>query len=174
MVRFFAMRVLPGLLTLLLLGWAAAARADDLTADEARPRVEHHLIEADQIVRHFETVVAADCPPFTTAAERRAYIDGEVDRVVLFVAHLDEASEAKRTSDKDVRRAAKAPRGQVSQAQSLVTKLRTCANGDGVSVEPRAVWRRIESEVPRRRVEIARSTWRSSHHKSDTPRSDAT
>jgi len=118
--------------------------------------VEHHLSEAEQIVRHFETVVAADCPQFGTVAERRAYIDGEVDRVVLLVAHLDEAwSEAKRTSDKEVRRAAKAPRAQVSQAQSLVTKLRTCADGDGVNVEPRAVWRRIESEVPRRRAEIA-------------------
>ena len=156
MVRFFTMRPLPGLLTVLLLGWAAAVRAGDLTADEARPRVEHHLTEVQQIVRHFETVVAADCPQFGTAAERRAYIDGEVDRVVLLVAHLDEAwSEAKRTSDKEVRRAAKAPRAQVGQAQSLVTKLRTCADGDGVNVEPRAVWRRIELEVPRRRAEIA-------------------
>jgi hypothetical protein len=150
------MRALPGVLTLLLLGLPVAARAGDLTADEARPRVAHHLIEAEQIVRHFETVVAGECPQFGTAAERRAYIDGEVDRVVLLVAHLDEAwSEAKRTSDKEVRRAAKAPRAQVGQAQSLVTKLRTCADGDGVNVEPRAVWRRIESEVPRRRAEIA-------------------
>jgi len=156
MVRFFTMRALPGLLTVLLLGSAAAARAGDLTADEARPRVEHHLIEAEQIVRHFETVVAGECPQFSTAADRRAYFDGEVERVVLLVAHLDEAwSEAKRTSDKDVRRAAKAPRAQISQAQSLVTKLQTCADGDGVNVEPRAVWRRIESDVPRRRTEIA-------------------
>src|SRR5262245_8003769 len=128
MVRFFTMRALPGLLMVLLLGSAAAARAGDLTADEARPRVEHHLIEAEQIVRHFETVVAGECPLFSTAADRRAYFDGEVDRVVLLVAHLDEAwSEAKRTAYKDVRRAAKTPRAQVSQAQSLVTKLRTCA-----------------------------------------------
>jgi hypothetical protein len=147
---------LPGVLALLLLGVPVAARAGDLTADAARPRVEHHLVEAEQIVRHFETVIAGECPQFGTAAERRAYIAGEVDRVVLLVAHLDEAwSEAKRTSDKAVRRAAKAPRAQVGQAQSLVTKLRTCADGDGVNVEPRAVWRRIESEVPRRRAEIA-------------------
>ena len=79
-------------------------------------------MEAEQVVRHLETVVAADCPQFSTAGERLAYIGGEVDRVVLLVAHLDEAwSEAKRTSDKEVRRAAKAPRAQVSEAQNLVT-----------------------------------------------------
>src|SRR4029079_11697333 len=99
------MRGLWLLLCLLLLGGAAVAAAGDMTADEARPRVEHHLIEAEQIVRHFETVIAEDCPRFDNAADRRAYIDGEVDRVVLLVAHLDEAwSEAKRTSDKEVRR----------------------------------------------------------------------
>jgi hypothetical protein len=150
------MRAIQGLLTAQLLGLAAAAWAGDLTADQARPRVEHHLIEAEQIVRHLETVLAADCPQFSTAGERLAYIDGEVDRVVLLVAHLDEAwTEAKRTSDKEVRRAAKAPRTQVSEAQNLVTKLRTCVKGDGVDLEPRAVWRRIEAEVPRRRAEIA-------------------
>ena len=150
------MRALPGLIAAQVLGLAVVAAAGDRTADEARPRVEHHLIEAEQIVRHFEGVIAEDCPRFDTAAERRAYIDGEVHRVVLLVAHLEEAwSEAKRTSDKDVRRAAKAPRAQVGQAQSLVTKLQTCVGGDGVSLEPRAVWRRVEREVPRRRAEIA-------------------
>lgn len=145
-----------GLIVLQVLGLAAVASAGDRTADEARPRVEHHLIEADQIVRHFESVVAEDCPRFDNAAERRAYIDGEVERVVLLVAHLEEAwSEAKRTSDKDVRRAAKAPRAQVGQAQSLVTKLQTCMGDGGASLEPRAIWRRVEQEVPRRRAEIA-------------------
>jgi hypothetical protein len=87
-----------------------------------------------------------------TAEEARP----SVERVVLLVAHLDEAwSEAKRTSDKDVRRAAKAPRAQVSHAQSLVTKLQTCAGDAGAKLEPRVVWRRIEQEVPRRRAEIA-------------------
>ena len=113
-------------------------------------------MEADQIVRHFESVLADDCPRFEIAADRQAYIDGEVDRVVLLVAHLEEAwSEAKQTSDKDVRRSAKAPRAQLSQAQSLVTKLQTCMNGGGASLEPRALWRRVEREVPRRRAEIA-------------------
>ena len=150
------MRVFAGLFAAQALGLAAVASAGDRTAEEARPRVEHHLIEAEQIVRHFEAVIAEDCPRFDSSAERRAYIDGEVERVVLLVAHLDEAwSEAKRTSAKDVRRAAKAPRAQVSHAQSLVTKLQTCAGDDGSKLEPRVVWRRIEQEVPRRRAEIA-------------------
>jgi hypothetical protein len=149
------MRRLKGLIALQALGLAAIASAGDRTAEEVRPRVEHHLLEADQIVRHFESVLAEDCPRFDGAVERRAYVDGEVERVVLLVAHLEEAwSEAKRTSDKDVRRAAKAPRAQVGQAQSLVTKLQTCM-GDGASLEPRAIWRRVEQEVPRRRAEIA-------------------
>ena len=145
-----------GLVALQVLGLVIVVSAGDRTADEARPRVEHHLLEADQIVRHFESVVAEDCPRLDSPADRRAYIDGELDRVVLLVAHLEEAwSEAKRTSDKDVRRAAKAPRAQVGQAQSLVTKLQTCMGDGGASLEPQAIWRRVEQEVPRRRAEIA-------------------
>jgi hypothetical protein len=156
MVKFVTMRRFAGLIALQVLGLAAVVSAGDRTADEARPRVEHHLLEADQIVRHFESVIAEDCPRFDSAADRRAYIDGEVDRVVLLVAHLEEAwSEAKRTSDKGVRRAAKAPRAQMGQAQSLVTKLQACMGGGGASLEPRAIWRRVEQEVPRRRAEIA-------------------
>ena len=156
MVKFVTMRRFVGLIALQVLGLAAVVSAGDRTADEARPRVEHHLLEADQIVRHFESVIAENCPRFDSLAARRAYIDGEVDRVVLLVAHLEEAwSEAKRTSDKDVRRAAKAPRAQVGQAQSLVTKLQTCMGDGGASLEPRAIWRRVEQQVPRRRAEIA-------------------
>ena len=156
MVKFFTMRLIAGLVAAQVLGLATTVSAGDRTADEARPRVEHHLIAADQIVRHFESVIAEDCPKLDSAGERQAYIDGEIERVVLLVAHLDEAwSEAKRTSDKDVRRAAKAPRAQVGQAQNLVTKLQTCAGDGGASLEPRAVWRRVEQEVPRRRTEIA-------------------
>ena len=150
------MRVVASLVATQLVGLAAVAWAGDRTAEEVRPRVEHHLIEAEQIVRHFEDVIAEECPRFDTATERRAYIDGEVERVVLLVAHLDEAwSEAKRTSDKNVRRAAKAPRAQLGQAQSLVAKLQTCVGDDGASLEPGAIWRRVEREVPRRRAEIA-------------------
>ena len=156
MVKFVTLRRFAGMIALQVLGLASAVSAGDRTADAARPRVEHHLEEADQIVRHFENVIADDCPRFGSAADRRAYIEGEVDRVVLLVAHLEEAwSEAKRTSDKDVRRAAKAPRAQVGQAQSLVTKLQTCMGDGGASLEPRAIWRRVEQEVPRRRAEIA-------------------
>src|SRR5437899_11107940 len=104
MVRFLTMRVLLGLIAAQGLGLAAVATAGGRTAGEARPRVEHHLLEVEQIARHFEGVIAEECPRFDTATQRRAYIDGEVDRVVLLVAHLEEAwSEAKRTSDKEVR-----------------------------------------------------------------------
>jgi len=156
MVSFLSMRLVASLVAAQVIGLTALAVAGDLTAEEARPRVEHHLLEAEQIVRHFEAVVAEDCPRFDSSAQRRAYIDGEVERVVLLVAHLDEAwSEAKRTSDKEVRRVAKAPRAQVSQAQSLVTKLQTCSGDEGAKLEPLVIWRRIEEEVPRRRAEIA-------------------
>ena len=156
MVKFFTMRFFSGWVAVQVLGLAALVSAGDRTASEARPRVEHHLIEAEQIVRHFEGVIAEDCPRFDSAAARRAYIDSEVERVVLLVAHLEEAwSEAKRTSDKDVRRAAKAPRAQVSRAQNLVTKLQTCMGDGGASLESRVIWRRVEQEVPRRRTEIA-------------------
>ena len=156
MVRFFAMRLGLGVLVVQALGLAAVASAGDMTAEEARPRVEHHLVKVEQLVRHFESVIADDCPRFDSSTERRAYIDGEVEHVVLLVAHLDEAwSEAKRTSDKEVRRVAKAPRARVGEAQTLVTKLQACAGDDGVKLEPRVIWRQIEQEVPRRRAEIA-------------------
>ena len=45
------MRLLAGLIAAQVLGSAAVATAGDRTADEARPRVEHHLLEAEQIVR---------------------------------------------------------------------------------------------------------------------------
>ena len=161
MVRFFTMRLVIALIAVQIVGLPAVVSAGDRTAEEARPRVEHHLVEAKlveakQIVRHFESVLAEDCPRFDGATERRAYIDGEIERVVLLIAHLDEAwSEAKRTSDKDVRRAAKAPRAQVGQAQSLVTKLQTCVGDGGAKLEPQSIWRRIERAVPSRRAEIA-------------------
>jgi hypothetical protein len=57
--------------------------------------------------------------------------------------------------DEDVRRAARALRAHVSEAQSLVVKLQSCAGDDGATLEPRAIGRPIEREVPRRRAEIA-------------------
>src|SRR2546425_8525244 len=65
MVRFLTMRLLAGLIAAQVLGSAAVATAGDRTADEARPRVEHHLLEAEQIVRHFESVIAEACPRST-------------------------------------------------------------------------------------------------------------
>ena len=145
MVKFWPMRVLLAVVTAQVLGLTAVASAGDRSAEEARPRVEHHLFEAEQIVRHFEDVLAQECPRFDTAGERRAYVDDQVEQVVLLVAHLDQAwAEAKRTSDKEVRRAAKAPRAQVKRAQRLVTKLQTCAGDDGASLEPSSIWRRVE------------------------------
>ncbi len=76
-----------------------------------------------------------------------------MDRVVTFVAHLDQAwAEAKRTGDKDVRRTAKTP---VDRARLLLAKLQACADGNGTSLVPGAVWRRIEREAERRQSEIA-------------------
>lgn len=155
MVKFEPMRAIILILFAQVLGSISAVSAGDRFAEEARPRVEHHLLEAEQLVQHFESVLSQECPRFGTAGERRAYVDGEVEQAVLLVAHLDQAwVEAKRTSDKDVRRAAKAPRAQVKSAQRLITKLQTCAGDDG-ALEPSAVWRRVEQEVPRRQAEIA-------------------
>src|SRR5207249_6710054 len=71
-------------------------------------------------------------------------------------AHLDQAwAEAKRTGDKDVRRMAKTPRVNVDRARLLIAKLRACADGNGTSLEPGAVWHRIEREAERRQIEIA-------------------
>lgn len=149
------MRAFALLLVAQVFGSTLIAAAGDRSAEEARPRVEHHLLEAERIVRHFERVLAQECPRFETDGQRGAYIEDEIERVVLLVAHLDQAwAEAKRTSDKGVRRAAKAPRAQVGQAQRLVTKLQTCVGG-GAGLDPPAIWRRVEQEAPRRQAEIA-------------------
>ncbi len=140
-----------------LLAWAAApARAEQRPAEEIRPRVEHHLREADQLAQHFEEVLATDCPRFDTRDAWNVYLDAEIERVVLMMAHLEQAwSEAKRTGDDDVRRAAKAPRRRADEARALVGKLQTCANGNGTSFSSVGVWRRIEREVPLRQSDIA-------------------
>src|SRR5207244_12474039 len=90
MVRFLTMRLLAGLIAAQVLGSAAVATAGDRTADEARPRVEHHLLEVEQIARHFEGVIAEECPRFDTVAQRRAYIVAEVDNGVVLVAQRGE------------------------------------------------------------------------------------
>jgi len=146
----------PAALALLLVGAGPAAAGGLRTADEARPRVAHHLREVERLARHFEDVLARACPRFASAAEWTVWVDGEVDRVVLLLAHLEQAwVEAKTTPDDDVRRAAKAPRRRRGRVHALVDKLQGCADGHGASLAPEAVWRRVEREVPARQGEIA-------------------
>lgn len=114
------------------------------------------LREAAEIAQQLEATLAQACPHFASREAWDAYVDGSVDRVVTLVAHLEQAwVEAKQTGDKDVRREAKAPRRRVDRAQQLLAKLQACGNGNGASVEPGAVWRRVERAVPRRQSEIA-------------------
>jgi len=137
-----------------LAGVAPAARAQ--TVEEVRPRVDHHIREAEQIIRHFQEVVSADCPRFASRDEWRQYFDGEVEQATLLVAHVEQAwIEAKRVGDDDVRRAAKAPRRRIDEARGALEKLQTCASDNGASFSPLAVWNRIEREVPRRQDAIA-------------------
>lgn len=144
------------LLVLALAPLGMASAAGDRPADEARPRVEHHLRAADEIARELEGVLAGACPRLASAGEWDAYLDAKVDRVATLVAYLDQAwAEAKRTGDKDVRRTAKAPRAHVDRARLLLAKLQTCADGNGTSLVPGEVWRRIEREAERRQGEIA-------------------
>jgi hypothetical protein len=126
------------------------------SVEEARARVEHHLREADQIIRHFEDAASAECPRFASPGEWSRYFDGEVDRVTLLVAHVEQAwVEAKRVGDDDVRRAAKAPRRRLGEARGEIGKLRGCAADNGAKVSLLAVWSRIERDVPSRQAAIA-------------------
>jgi hypothetical protein len=132
------------------------ARKPHRPAEEARARMEHHLRAVSQIADHFESVLRRDCPQFASAGQWHVYLDGELDRVVLLVAHLEQAwIEAKHTGDDDVRRAAKAPRKRVDEARVLLDKLAGCAQGNGATLSPMELWRRVERAVPRRQTEIA-------------------
>jgi hypothetical protein len=118
--------------------------------------MEHHLVQVHRLAEHFERVLDRECPRFGSPREWRGYVDGEVDRMVLLIAHLEEAwIEAKHTGDDDVRRAAKAPRRRVDRARLLLDKLSGCAEGNGASLSPGSLWRRIEREVPGRQAEIS-------------------
>jgi hypothetical protein len=135
---------------------APGAVAAERTAEAARVRVDHHLREVRQLASHFEGVLAQDCRRFSSPAQWNAYFDGEIDRVVLLIAHVEQAwTEAKQTPDDDVRRYAKTPRKQVDRARTLLDKLQGCANDNGATFSPMALWRRIEREVAQRQVEIA-------------------
>ena len=141
-------------LTLALTGVASAFGVK--SAEEVRPRVDHHLREVETLAQHFESMLSADCPRFASAGEWDRYLDGEVERVVLLMAHVEQAwVEAKTTGDDDVRRVAKAPRKRVEQARTLVGKLSGCADANGSSLNQLALWRRIERRVPQRQAEIA-------------------
>jgi len=149
------MRVALAVLLLAALAAPAWAR-DERTPEEARPRVEHHLKAVNRLAEHFDGVMTADCPRFGSRQEWATYFDGEIERVVLLVAHLEQAwFEATRTGDDDVRRMAKAPRKRLDQARALMDKLQGCAEDNGTSVNSQSVRRRIEREVPQKQVEIA-------------------
>jgi hypothetical protein len=139
-----------------VLGLAAPAAAGDLPAQEVRPRVEHHLRAANELADHFDAVVRGGCQRFTTTSQWDAYVNGEMDKVILLAAHVEQAwVEAKTTGDDDVRRAAKAPRRRLEEARALVAMLSTCAEANGTTLQTGVLFRQIEREVPRRQAEIA-------------------
>jgi hypothetical protein len=144
------------LLASLLLFVPCPVRGDALTPDAARARVEHHLRHVGQIADHFESVIADSCPSFPAPAAWETYVSGETEQLVLLMAHLEQAwLEAKRTGDDELRRVAKAPRAQSDHLRQLVEKLRGCAEANGASFSPGAVWRRVEREVPLRQADVA-------------------
>jgi hypothetical protein len=135
---------------------SGAAAADREPAAEIQPRVDHHIDEVTRLARHFEALVAGECPRFGTLAEWNTYVNGEVDRMLLLAAHVEQAwVEAKRTGDDDVRRAAKAPRRRLDEAPQILDKLAACAQDNGATFSAGPVYRRIERDLPRRQSEIA-------------------
>jgi hypothetical protein len=129
---------------------------DATQPEEARARVQHHLRQVERLSGHFETVLTASCPRFPNPAAWDAYVETEMEQVLLLVAHLEQAwAEAKRTDDDDVRRTAKAPRRQRDQARQLVDKLAACAEMNGAAFSPIVLWRRVERDLPQRRMEVA-------------------
>ena len=143
-------------LALALVLVAPGAVAAERTPEAARVRVDHHLREVSQLASQVEGVLAHDCRRFASPAEWNAYVDGEIQRVVLLMAHMEQAwMEAKQTGDDDVRRHAKAPRRQKDRARTLLDKMQRCASDNGADFSPMMLWQRIEREVPQRRSEIA-------------------
>lgn len=147
--------VVPAAVALALLVAPTVFAAGQKPAAEVLPRVEYHLQQIDTLTQHFDSVLHSPCPHFASTDEWDSYFDGEVDRVVLLVAHVEQAwIEAKQTGDDDVRRAAKAPRKRLQEARSLLDKLQECAGDNGASFSQMGVWRKIEREVPQRQAEI--------------------
>ena len=126
------------------------------TPEQVRPRVDHHLRHVEDLAQHFESVLTTACPRFASPGEWDRYLDAEVDRVVLLMAHVEQAwLEAKTTGDDEVRRVAKAPRRRVEPARALRDKLAGCAGSNGTSLNQGGLWRRIERDIPQRQAEIA-------------------
>jgi hypothetical protein len=121
-----------------------------------RARVDHHLRQVDAIIRELEGVAAQGCPKLGSAGVWDAWVDRELDRLVLLFAHAEEAwAEAKQTGDDDVRRAAKAPRQHIGRARGLLDTFQRCADDNGARLDSFELWRRVERDVQRRRAEIA-------------------
>lgn len=149
-----ARSLLATVLVLVVAGPVSAAGVKP--PEEVRPRVDHHLRHIDDLAQHFESVMNATCPRFATPAEWDRYLDTEVERVVLLMAHVEQVwVEAKTTGDDDVRRVAKAPRKRIERARVLLDKLSGCAGDNGAPFNQFGLWRRIEREVPQRQAEIA-------------------
>lgn len=155
---YTASRMTRSLLAVLLtIAFASPASASGVKSpEEVRPRVDHHLRHVEDLAQHFESVLTTACPRFASPGEWDRYLADEVQRVVLLMAHVEQAwIEAKTTGDDEVRRVAKAPRKRVEQARALLDKLSGCAGNNGTSLNQVALWRRIEREVPRRQADIA-------------------
>jgi hypothetical protein len=143
-------------LAALLLVAAGPADANRESAEDIRPRVDHHVRELGILVQHFEEFVAGSCPHFATPAEWETYANREIDQMLNMVAHAEQAwVEAKRTGDDTVRQAAKAPRRRLDEAPKILEKLSGCAQDNGVDLSPGTVYRRIERDLPKRQSEIA-------------------
>ncbi len=151
------MRLLIVAVATLAVAAAVPARAADREpASEIQPRVDHHIREATVLAQHFEVLVGAECPHFSNVGQWNAYVEGEIDRMLLLAAHVEQAwVEAKRTGDDDVRRAAKAPRRRLDDAPQIMDKLAACAQDSGATFEAGRVYRRIERDLPRRQADIA-------------------
>lgn len=150
------MRALLLALGILLALQAPVGAAGARPAAEVQPRVEHHVRQARELADHFDAVLRHDCPRFTTSAGWQAYLDGEIDRLVLLAAHVEQAwVEAKTTGDDNVRRAAKAPRRRLREGRSLVDKLSECARDNGSTLHVVPLWLRLQRQVRERQAEIA-------------------
>jgi hypothetical protein len=151
------MRLLAAVIVALPLMAVPTLAADREPASEIRPRVDHHLHEVARLIEHFETLVAADCPRFTSTTEWDVYVARETDQMLLLAAHAEQAwVEAKRTGDKSVRQAAKARGGRrIEEAIQVVDKLSGCAQENGTTFSPGPVYRRLERDLPQRQAEIA-------------------